>query len=164
MVLNPDAVLQGEFWRLFTFIAIPISRNFLFLFIIWFFYYIMVELENEWGSMLLTVYFLLAWFCTVLASLLIGMSVETFAYMEFSFFFALATLNPNRIIHVFFILPIAFKWVAVFIAFILFFVPLFLGSYSQQLYIILLFSNYLIFFGKDFWLRFKTELDKRRKR
>ncbi|MDR2732291.1 MAG: hypothetical protein LBB36_03635 [Fibromonadaceae bacterium] len=163
LVLYPDAVFQGEIWRIFTFIAIPLINNFLVFFVLWFFYDVMVWLEGAWGSTLLTVYFLFAWFSTVLASLLIGTPVDSFMYMECSFFFALATLNPNREIYLFFILPIAFKWIAAFVALVLLAVPLFLGSYSKQLYIILLFANYLLFFGKDYWLFLKKELDRRRK-
>jgi hypothetical protein len=59
-------------------------------------------------------------------------------------------------------LPIAFKWIAAFVALVLLAVPLFLGSYSKQLYITLLFANYLLFFGKDYWMLFKRELDRRR--
>jgi len=162
LVLDPNAVLQGEVWRIFTFIAIPLVDNFLVFFVLWFFYDVMVWLESAWGSTLLTVYFLFAWFNTVLASLLTGIPIETFAYMECSFFFALATLNPNREIHLFFILPIAFKWIAVFIAAVLLVVPLFLGYPERQIYMILLFANYLIFFGKDYWLKLKKELDKRK--
>jgi len=163
LILYPIEVFQeGEIWRIFTFIAIPLANNFLVFFVLWFFYDIMVLLENTWGSMFLTVYFLIAWLSTVLAAFLINTPVETFAYMECSFFFALATLNPNKELHLFFILPIAFKWIAFFIAGILLVVPLFLDSYSQQLYVILVFANYLIFFGKDYWLRFKKELEKRK--
>jgi hypothetical protein len=163
LALYPNAVLQGEFWRAFTFIAIPPAQSFLVIFVLWFFYDVMLWLESAMGSTLLTVYFLFAWLSTVLASLLTGMPVETFAYMECSFFFALATLNPNKEIYLFFILPIAFKWIAAFIATVLLVVPLFLGSYSQQLYIILIFANYLLFFGKDYWLRLRNELAKRKK-
>jgi hypothetical protein len=163
LILNPSAVLQGDIWRIFTFIAIPLVDNFLVFFVLWFFYDIMVWLENAWGSTLLTVYFLFAWFNTVLASLLTGIPIETFVYMECSFFFALATLNPNKEIYLFFILPIAFKWIAVFIAAVLLVVPLFLNYPEQKIYTVLLFANYLIFFGKDYWLRLKKELDKRRK-
>jgi len=162
LYLIPEAVLQGEIWRIFTFIAIPLSNNFLVFFVLWFFYYVMTSLESAWGSTLLTIYFLIAWISTVSAALLVRIPVETFAYMEFSFFFALATLNPNRTIYLFFILPLAFKWIAIFTAIVLFFVPLFLGSFEKQIYIILLFINYLIFFGKDYWLRLKSELDKRK--
>lgn len=164
LVLSPGAVFHGEIWRIFTFIAIPLASNFLVFLVLWFFYNVMVWLEEMWGSTLSSLYFLFAWFTTVLASLLTGMSVETFAYMECSFFFALATLNPNREIHLFFILPIAFKWIAFFIAVVLLVVPLFLGSYQRLLYLILLFANYLLFFGKDYWLYFKRELDRRRKK
>jgi hypothetical protein len=163
LILYPDSVFQGEIWRIFTFIAIPLASNFLVFFVLWFFYDVMVWLENAWGSTYLTVYFLIAWLSTVLAALLIRIPVETFGYMECSFFFALATLKPNKEIHLFFILPIAFKWIAAFIAVVLLVVPLFLGSYDQQLYVILLFANYMLFFGKDYWLRFKKELDKRKK-
>ncbi|GHV11882.1 hypothetical protein AGMMS49938_03370 [Fibrobacterales bacterium] len=162
LVLYPSAVFGGEFWRIFTFIAIPLSNNFLVLFVLWFFYGIMTWLESVWGSTLLTVYFLVSWASTVLASLLVGIPVETFAYMECSFFFALATLNPNREIYLFFILPVAFKWIAGFIAIVLLAVPLFLGSYYQWIYMILLFANYLLFFGRDWWLRFKSELNRRK--
>jgi hypothetical protein len=162
--LVPGAVLQGEIWRVLTFIAAPFAGNFiLVLVVLCFLYYIMVNLEKIWGTTLFTVYFLIAWFCSVLAALLIGTTIETFVYMEISFFFALATLTPNNIIHLFFILPIAYKWIASFMPLVLFVVPLFLGDFSQQLYIFLLFANYLIFFGKDYWLRFKGELDKRKK-
>ena len=160
LVLNPDAVLQGEIWRIFTFVAIPLSHNFLMFFVLWFFYFVMTSLESAWDSTLLTIYFLITWISIVLASLLIGTSVDTFAYMEFSFFFALATLNPNRTIHLFFILPLAFKWIALFTAIVLFFMPLFLGSYSLKQ---VLFVSYLVFFGKDYWLRLKNELDRRKR-
>jgi hypothetical protein len=149
LVLYPSDVFHGEIWRIFTFIAIPLASNFLVFFVLWFFYDVMIWLESTWGSMFLTVYFLIAWLSTVFAAFLTNTPVDTFAYMECSFFFALATLNPNKELHLFFILPIAFKWIAFFIAGILLVVPLFLGSYNQQFNLILVFANYLLFFGKD---------------
>jgi len=163
LYLTPKLILdQGEIWRIFTFIAIPFPNNLLVILVLWFFYDFMVLLEESWGSMFLTVYFLIAWLSTVFAAFLTGVSVETFAYMECSFVFALATLNPNKELHLFFILPIAFKWIALFIAGILLIVPLFLDFSNGQLYVVLVFINYLLFFGKDYWLRFKKELDKRK--
>ena len=162
LALYPSGGLSGEIWRIFTFIAIPLIDNFLVFFVLWFFYDVMRWLEDAWGGTLLTVYFLIAWLGTVVASILTGIPVKTFVYMECSFFFALATLNPNREIYLFFILPIAFKWIAIFTAAVLIFVPLFLRSYEQQLNIILIFANYLLFFGKDYWLKLKRELNKRK--
>jgi len=163
LYLTPKIILEhGEIWRIFTFIAAPLASNILVLFVLWFFYDVMVLLEDTWGSMFLTVYFLIAWLSTIFAAFLTNTPVKTFATMECSFFFALATLNPNKELHLFFILPIAFKWMALFIAGILLIVPLFLDSYNEQIYVILVFVNYLLFFGKDYWLRFKKELDKRK--
>jgi|GEM_PF-2018053 len=163
LILDPSAVFYGEFWRIFTFIAIPLTGHILVFFVLWFFYSVMVWLEEAWGSTLLTVYFLVAWFSTVLVSIVLGIPIKTFSYIEFSFFFALATVVPNKEIHLFFILPIAFKWVAIFMAAVFLIVPLFLASYKDLFYLSLLFANYLLFFGKDCWLLFKKELDKRRR-
>lgn len=163
LILDPNAVFNGEVWRIFTFIAIPLTNHILFVLVLWFFYSIMVWLEEAWDSTLLTVYFLVAWVSTILASILLGISINTFSYIGFSFFFALATVFPNKEIHLFFILPIALKWVAIFMAAVFLVVPLFLASYNVLLYLSLLFANYLLFFGKDYWLILKKELDKRRK-
>jgi len=162
LALHPYLVFKGEIWRIFTFIAIPLPNNLLVILVLWFFYDFMVLLEESWGSMFLTVYFMIAWLGTIFAAFLTGVSVETFAYMECSFVFALATINPNKELHLFFILPIAFKWIAFFIAGILLVVPWFLNSYSQLIYVILLFANYLLFFGKDYWIRLRKELDKKK--
>lgn len=124
----------------------------------------MIWLEEVLGSTLFTIYFLVAWFSTVFASIVMGTQIGTFMYTELSFLFALATLTPNKGIHLFFILPIAFKWMAAFIALVLLVIPLMLDFIPQQIYILLLFANYLIFFGKDYWLRIKRELEKRRRR
>ncbi len=175
LYLDPKAVLGGEVWRIFTFISTPLMENFLVFFVLWFFYYVMVWLEEAWGSALLTIYFLFAWLGTVLVSistalvsgfLEIDVPIKVFANMEYigcSFFFALATLNPNKEIHLFFILPIAFKWIAIFIAVVLLLEPLLFHSYEHLLYLSLLFANYLIFFGKGYWLYFKKELERRRR-
>jgi len=167
LVLYPSNVYAGQIWRVFTFIAIPlVSGNvvvfIVFCIVLWFFYDVMVWLEETWGSMFLTIYFLIAWLSTVFAAFCTDTSVSTGSQMSFffyagcSFIFALATLNPNKELHLFFILPIAFKWIALFAAGILFVSPFFLDFKNQLLFVILVFANYLIFFGKDYWLRFNA--------
>jgi len=174
LYLEPKAILEGQIWRIFTFIAIPLMNNFLVFFVLWFFYKVMDWLEKAWGSTLLTVYFLFAWLSTVLVSIFtvlasslleinIPTNFDNMKYIGCSFFFALVTLNPNKEVHLFFILPITFKWIAIFIAAVLFAVPLLLRSYEHLLYLSLLFANYLLFFGKGYWLYFKRELERRRR-
>ncbi|MCL2101806.1 MAG: hypothetical protein FWH22_08870 [Fibromonadales bacterium] len=162
LALDPGKVFQGEIWRLFTFIANPLTESLLVIFVLWFIYNILLWLEDAWGSTLLTVYFLFAWFSTILASVLTGLPIKTFVYMECSFFFAVATINPNKEIYLFFILPIAFKWIAIFIAAVLFIVPLVLGSYEGLFFLTLFFANYLLFFGKHYWILLKRELERRK--
>jgi len=174
LYLEPEAVLEGQVWRIFTFIATPLMNNFFVVFVLWFLYSIMIWLEKAWGSTLLTVYFLFAWFSTVLVSIstvlasslleiVIPTNFDNMKYIGCSFFFALVTLNPNKEIHLFFILPITFKWIAIFIAAVLLIVPLLLRSYVHLLYLSLLFANYLLFFGKGYWVYFKKELAQRRR-
>jgi len=164
LILDPSAIFQGEIWRIFTFIAIPLMNHVLVFFVLWFFYSVMVGLEKAWGSTLLTLYFLVAWLSAILISIVFGIPIKTFSYIGFSFFFALATVVPNKEIHLFFILPIAFKWTAILMAAIFLIVPLLLASYEQLRYLILSFVNYLLFFGKDYWLLLKKELEKRKRR
>jgi hypothetical protein len=76
LVLDPAAVLDGELWRLVTFIAIPLSDSFLMFFILWFLYYIFKTLRSEWGDFKFSLYFFLAWFGAVLGAFLFNARVE----------------------------------------------------------------------------------------
>jgi hypothetical protein len=163
LIIDPSKIFQGEVWRIFTFLAVPLTESIWVIFVLWFIYNVLRWLEAAWGSTFLTVYFLLAWFSAILVSMLTGIPIRTFTYMELSFFFALATLQPNKEIYLFFILPIAFKWIAVFMAAAVFIIPLFLSSYEGLFYLSLFFANYLLFFGKHYYLLLKKELEKRRK-
>ena len=57
LVLDPSAVLNGEVWRLVTFIAIPISDSFLMFFVLWFLYYIFKTLRFKWGDFIFSIIF-----------------------------------------------------------------------------------------------------------
>ena len=49
LALIPEAVLQdGEYWRLITFLAMPLSNSVLWMFfVLWFLYFILGTLESE---------------------------------------------------------------------------------------------------------------------
>src|SRR5208282_2071378 len=50
LVLDPYLVLHGELWRLITFLAVPPPLSPLWMvFALWFLYFIVTALEQEWG-------------------------------------------------------------------------------------------------------------------
>ncbi len=162
LYLDHAAILKWEIWRLFTFIAIPLTSDFLMLFLWWFLYYIFKSLRVQWGDFKLTLYFLIGWIGTVLGSFVFNISVDSFMLMLSTFFFAIATLNPEYEVLFFFILPIKMKWIALFTGVVLFLQQAFFGAW--QLTLCLLFSciNYLLFFGPHFYRLLRDEMKKRR--
>ncbi|MBP1547654.1 MAG: hypothetical protein J6A37_13805, partial [Oscillospiraceae bacterium] len=70
LAFSRDAILQGEIWRLVTFLVLPQTGSAVWIVLsVYYYYWIGRELEQEWGSHNLTLYFLLG------AILLIGVGM-----------------------------------------------------------------------------------------
>lgn len=162
LVLDPSAVLNGEIWRLITFIAIPISDSFLMFFVLWFLYYIFKTLRFKWGDFKFSLYFFLAWIGAVCGAFIFDARVESFVLIEITFFFAIATLLPDYEVMVFFILPLKMKWIAVFAAVLLCLQQLLFGAWQMTLCLALSCINYIIFFGPTFYSFIREEMSRRR--
>ncbi|MCX6936255.1 MAG: hypothetical protein NTZ01_08745, partial [Verrucomicrobia bacterium] len=96
--LEPSLVVQGEFWRLLTFLFVPPSSAhpiFLLLFL-WFLWSIGDALEATWGSFHLNL-FLLIGVLSVITVAFVGPSapVNPF-YLHNSLFLAFATTLPDQ--------------------------------------------------------------------
>ena len=51
LALVPELVSVGEYWRLITFLALPVSMSLIWvIFALWFLYFILNAIENEWGA------------------------------------------------------------------------------------------------------------------
>ncbi|OWZ82744.1 rhomboid family intramembrane serine protease [Natranaerobius trueperi] len=101
--LVPSQVLDGEFWRVVTFLFIPPRTSPLFVFIALYLYYIIGKsLEEEWGSFKFTLYYLLGAIGTVAASFISG-GIATSQYLNLSLFLAFATIYPNFTLRLFFV-------------------------------------------------------------
>ena len=162
LVLDPQAVLAGEVWRIFTFLCIPLSQDLWMIFVLWFLYFVLGSLGHAWGEFKLTLYFLISWLSTVIASLLFSVPVDSFLFIETTFFFALATLVPDYEILIFFVLPVKIKWVALFSATLMILVPLLVGDWEYRLYVLVASLNYLLFFGPGFYQRIRMEMHRRK--
>lgn len=120
LTFAPAWILQGQIWRVVTFVFVPISDNFILLIIsLYFYYFIGKTLEQEWGSVKFTVFFLLGTLLNIIAGFILyallgptSGATANMHYVYLSMFFAFATLYPDMRVLLFFIIPIKIKWLA----------------------------------------------------
>ncbi len=147
LALIPDRVILGEGWRLITFLALPLSLSPIWvLFVLWFIYYILNEIESEWGSFQTTLYFLIAYLLSITFSMLFNYPIFDIRDIEASLFLAAATLFPHFQVRLFMIIPVKMKWLGAISGFFLI-LRLFQVSWTGKLYLFFIYFNYLLFFG-----------------
>ena len=155
LALDPSRILQGEVWRLVTYIFIPRSigqpgsmmQPLWLLLALWFLLFIGDRLEHAWGAFRLNVYFLVGMIGTTIAAFLFGAQFSN-AMLASSLFFAFAHFYPEEVIYIMFILPVKVKWLAWVSAALLLFGFL-TSPNSYRMALVAAFANYLLFFGPD---------------
>ncbi len=155
LALIPELVLQGEIWRLITFLALPISLSpFWLLFVLWFLYLIVDGIESMWGAFQTTFYILISVLLTIGFSLVFMVPITYVGDLESTLFLAAAALNPEYQILLFLVLPVKIAWLAWLTgAFVLW--RFITGSWLDRLYLLAIYSNYLFFFGPYLYWRVK---------
>jgi membrane associated rhomboid family serine protease len=151
LVLIPQLVAQGEFWRLFTFVFVPESSGLLTLLYLYFLYYIGTTLENEWGSFKFNIFYILGVIGCIVGSFL-TQGLGTPFYLNMSLFLAFAYLFPDFEFRLFFFIPMKMKYLGYFYA-VLILIQFFGGDSTTKVLITLSLINFLIFFGKDIYYR-----------
>jgi len=149
MTFDRAAILQGQIWRLVTFLFIPETTNLFFIvFSLYFYYLIGNTLEREWGTAKFSLYYLMGAALTLIVSFVFDLNSSA-TYLNFSLFFAFASLYPDFEVLVFFILPVKIKWLAVLDA--LYFVfSIFTSPWPHLLIPVVAVGNYLLFFWQDY--------------
>jgi hypothetical protein len=151
LFLYPPLVLNGQVWRLITFIFMPTGgNNILFVLISLYFYYMIGNsLEHEWGALKFNIYYLVGVLGTIIAAFITG-GVGVPTYLNMSLFFAFAYIYPNFEILVFFVLPVKMKYLGwlsgAFLAF-----SFATGSLTTKIVIIVALLNFILFFGRDIY-------------
>ena len=163
ILLVPALVVQGEFWRLFTFALVPpvaggqlTMVGAVFLAVSWYFFHLISQaLENHWGAFRFNLFFLVGWFLTVAVSFLTPYQATGYAFFAVSVFLAFALLNPDFELYVFFILPVKIKWFALlmWLGFAYTFVT---GGWNARLAVLAATGNFLLFFAGEIVQRMKT--------
>lgn len=154
LLLDPQLVLQGQWWRLLMFMFIPPDTSVLFIiFALYLFYLMGTALEQTWGTFRYNAYILIAWLMTAATSflpLMFGLpsSASTNGYIASSVFLAFAFLFPDFVLYIFFILPVKVKWLAL-ITWIFYGYMLIDGNWMERAAILASIVNFLIFFSAD---------------
>lgn len=122
--LDPQAIMQGQVWRLITFMICPptfgsgrASSLFFGIIALSLYYSIGQSLERVWGSFRFNVYFFMGVIGNILATmvgwLVFGQSFYmTTEFINFSLFLAFALTFPETQFLMFFVIPVKVKWLA----------------------------------------------------
>lgn len=181
LYFSPALVMQGQIWRIITFVFVPPNSSLVFIaFTLYFYYFIGVSLEREWGSFRFTIYYLTGMVATIIGGFIsyflpvgggisdimavLSMSTISATYLNLSLFFAFATLYPDHKLLLFFFIPIKVKYLA-FADAVIFLYSLIVYPWTVKISIIMAILNYLLFFGPDFirTLKLKAQVRKNRK-
>lgn len=163
LVLYPDRVLQGEIWRLLTYIFIPpTSSPIWIIFVLYFYYLVGSGLEQAWGAFRFNLYYFLGMVGTTLAAFITGAGY-TGAYLNLSLFLAFARLYPELELLIFFILPVKLKYLAWLNWAILGGTVIF-AALPYKIAAVAAVVNYFIFFGQDLYRDIKLKRQVRRNR
>ncbi|MCL2724688.1 MAG: rhomboid family intramembrane serine protease [Polyangiaceae bacterium] len=143
--LDPSLVTRQP-WRLVTYLFLPPSMSMLWvIFALYFFWITGSALEQTWGAFKFNVFYFIGALGTTIAAFLGGHAVGNF-WLNTTVYFAFATLYPDFMISLFFIIPIRIKWLALVSA-ALIALSAIQGDNATRLAIAVAFANYFLFFG-----------------
>jgi hypothetical protein len=149
LILDRALLLQGEWWRLASFLFLPPTDNPIFLFFaLWLLYIMGAALESQWGDFRYNLYLLIGYLATVGSIFIAPDGVATNMYLMGSIFLAFAYLFPDFQILLFFILPVKVKWIAL-VTWIAYFYEFATGSWLTRALVAASVLNFLLFFGVD---------------
>ncbi|NLO46869.1 MAG: hypothetical protein GX111_00895 [Clostridiales bacterium] len=150
----PHLILQGQLWRLITFIFVPGTNNlFLLAISLYFYYFVGGALERQWGAGKFTIFYFSGVLLTIIFGMVLGLTTNSIYvlflnshYLNLSMFFAFAALYPETRLLLFFIIPVKVKWLAYFNA-ALFLYEMIMNPFPLSLLPLIAVLNFLIFCG-----------------
>lgn len=149
MVFRAGDVAAGEYWRLGTFVFLPLSHGPLwFVLGLYFFYLTGSTLEAIWGAFRYNLYIGIAVLATFAVAWAYPQVPVTNAFIGESVFLAFAYLYPDFLISLYFIIPIRIKWLAMLAWALNVYIIAFADGAPRWL-VLASISSFLLFFGKD---------------
>lgn len=161
LMLDPAKVMQGQIWRLVTWVLMPPSySNILFYAIMMLLYYQLGSaLERTWGTFRYNAYIIGGILFTAIGVMVgffvlrvlgmpeaytMGYSVSTY-YINLSIFLAFAVCYPDMQMMLYFIIPVKIKWLAALYA-VLAAVNFVQTRWAGRIVILMSLMNFIVFF------------------
>lgn len=167
LMLDARKILQGQIWRVVTFMMCPMSSSiFMNLLVMYCYYNLGRTLEYVWGAFRFNVYMFMGIIGHVLASLLLYLLFDqvvvlTTEYLNFSLFLAYAATFPETQFFLFFVIPIKAKWLAMFEG-ALFVYQMIFGGPATRVAVFMSLFNFIVYFLLSRGARYNPKEIKRR--
>ena len=153
--LEPGLILQGQIWRLISWVIIPPNFSLIFVIFMMLLYYSLgTSLETIWGSFRYNVYIFSGIIFTIIGAFIVyvitgGMvgfgGIFSTYYINMSIFFECAAIMPDLQLYLYGIIPVKMKWLAILDA-VLILWDFVAGGIVTRISIVASLLNFLIFF------------------
>ena len=157
-------LLQGQVWRLVTFVFVPTLNTspLWFLLELYFYWWVGNALTRAWGDFRFTVYWLAGMLGAVCSCLLTGAAGTSGLFL--SLFFAYAWMWPDQQVLLFFIIPLKVKWLG-WAAAAVWALQFVFSTLSGRISLLFGLAGFLLFFGPEMyaWCRERITGYRRRK-
>lgn len=175
LMLDPHLILQGQVWRIITWLMYPAAGDVLFSFVMTYLYYVLgTALENKWGSFRYNLFIFSGILAHILAAFIVyayigsrfgyigGIYYVTPMHLNMSIFLAYTLLDPDSVFLLYFVLPVKAKYFSiVYIAMEAY--GFWKGSMLERIIILLCLLNVVVFFALSRnWKRIKPDEIRRR--
>lgn len=153
--LEIGLILQGQIWRLVSWVIIPPQTNLIFLlFMLLLYYSLGTTLEKIWGAFRYNVYIFSGMIFTIIGAVIVylltggviglGAMFSTY-YINLSIFLACAALMPNLQLYLYGLIPVKMKWLA-YLDVALLLIDAVRGGWIVRIIILASLLNFIIFF------------------
>lgn len=146
-MFDPDLVMAGEWWRLFTF---PFTSGFqsplMLLFYVLYVFFVMNALETAWGVTPLTIFVLFTYLCVLGGAFLTHQRADVSFLIMQNVSLAFGTLFPNFELLLYFVLPVKAKWLSM-LAGALLLLKFIQSGMDDRIFMVICLVPYFVFFG-----------------
>jgi len=160
LYFDKELILQGQVWRVLTFLFVPSGYSVFTLALSLYFYWLIGNaLEGEWGAFKFDTYYFVGIIGAVASGFITGYATNY--YINLSLFLAFAILNPDYRILLFFFIPIKMKYLAIFdlVGLILIFI---FSGWVERIALLVALLNIAIFFWRTAFIKLKNVYRRRK--
>ncbi len=150
LYFDRDLILQGQVWRLFTFIftgAFSYGSILMVLISSLCYFSLGKAIENAWGTFRFNLFYFTGVVLMDIFSMIFGTRADPY-YLNLSLLLSYSTLYPDAHFLLFFFIPVK-AWILAMIDLALILVGVFTGSFPVNLFPLVCLANYFLFFGRD---------------